>query len=83
MKTIEAVVPNRNVLSTIEQLRGLDVDDVVVESVRVFKPNVHQTMVYRGCTYHQDFVTESKLRFAVSDQNAPQAETIIGQIGHN
>lgn len=67
-----------NVHQTIDQLRRLDVQDVVVETVNVFtrKKRPH-TMIYRGCEYEHAFTTESKIRFAVSDQNAASAGDIV------
>jgi nitrogen regulatory protein PII len=77
MKTIEAVIPNQKVRTAIDELRVLEVDDITVEPVKVFKKDVHQQLIYRGCTYEQNFVFESQLRFHVSDQDAPRAEAIL------
>lgn len=79
MKNIEAVIPQVSVPETIDQLSTLEISDVVVETVKVYKKNLHQTMTHRGCTYDQKFIVESKLQFTVADQNASQAETILAK----
>lgn len=77
MKTIEAVIPQASVQSTVEKLNFLSVDAITVESVKVFKKDLHRTMIYRGCVYEQNFDIESKLHFNVSDEDAFRAETIL------
>ena len=83
MKIVEAVVPHLTVNETIDELRKLEVGDVVVESVKVSKKDRHQTMVYRGCAYDQDFTTESRIQFLVSDEEAPQAESVVSHATSN
>ena len=77
MKDIEAIIPQANVHPAIKQLHGLGVRKVIVESVKVFRSDVHRTMIHRGCTYEQDFTLESELRFDVSEQDIAQVETIL------
>jgi nitrogen regulatory protein PII len=79
MKNIDAVISNAELGSTIDQLRRLQVEDVVVETVKVAKSNLHQTMTYRGCAYEQSFTTASKIGFAVEDDKEAQAEAILEQ----
>lgn len=83
MKNIETVIPNSHVPPTIEKLRVLEIEDIIVEPVRVFKKNLHKHLVYRGHEYDQDFISESKLRFFVSDEDATQAEAIVANAARN
>ena len=82
MKEIEAIIPRGSVQPTVRQLQHLGVQQITVESVQVFRNNVHQVMIHRGCTYEQGFTTESKLRFAVSRSAAAQAETIVADVAN-
>lgn len=79
MKNIEAVIPALNVHRTIDDLRKLDVANVVVETVKVYDRETHPTMVYRGCQYEQEFTTAAKLRFQVPDDGSSQAEAILAR----
>lgn len=78
MKTIEAIVPQTDVQLTVDKLSGLDVAELTVESVKVFKKDLHRRMIYRGCVYEQNFTVESRLHFNVSDTDADRAESIVG-----
>lgn len=80
MKNLDAVIPNAELSSTIDQLRKLQVEDVVVETVKVAKSNLHTTMTYRGCAYEQRFTTASKIGFAVADDKEAQAEAILEHV---
>ncbi len=77
MKTIEAVILPANLEPTVKQLYRLGVERVTVESVQVFKSDLHQKMIHRGCQYEHGFAVESRIQFHVPDQNAAQAETIV------
>lgn len=83
MKNIEAILPHARVSPTIQQLRRLHVEDVIVESVKVFKKDHHQTIVYRGSSYDQEFLSEAKLHFLVSDEDATSAEAIVASASRN
>ena len=77
MKTIEKVMPQSSVQPTIEKLCALEVDEITVESVKIYKKDLHRTMIHHGRVYEQNFITQSKLHFLVSDEDADRAETII------
>ena len=82
MKTIEAILPQASVQSTVEKLISLHVEAIAVESVKVFKKDLHRTMIHRGCVYEQNFDIESKLQFNVSDEDAVRAETIVAGVAY-
>lgn len=81
MKNIEAVIPPTNVQPAMAQLRRLGVGIVTVEPIKVYRSDIHLTMIHRGCPYEQNFTFESKLRFQVADQNAGQAASIVAEAG--
>ncbi len=83
MKDIEAVIPQPNVRPAIEQLQRLGVGEITVEPIKVYRSDIHQKMIHRGCTYEQNFVFETKLRFHVEDQDATRAESIVAHAGRH
>jgi nitrogen regulatory protein PII len=83
MKNFETTLPDRLLRPTIDQLLKLNVQEITVEPVRVFKKRLHQTLIYRGCEYEQNYVTESKLRFLAAEQDAAQAEAILADAARN
>lgn len=83
MKSIEGIIPPANVQPTVKQLYGLGVQEITVESVQVFRSDLHQPMIHRGCSYEQGFTLASKLRFHIDDQEVAHAETIMASALHN
>lgn len=83
MKDIEAVIPQPNVHPAIAQLQQLGVQEIIVEPIKVYRSDIHQRMIHRGCAYEQNFVFESKLRFHVEDQDATRAENILTHAGNH
>ncbi len=83
MKDIEAVIPQPNVRPTVAQLQKLGVEEITVEPIKVYRSDIHQKMIHRGCAYEQNFVFESKLRFHIADQDATRAEGILAHAGNH
>jgi len=78
MKKLEALLPVMTADDVVEELRTLDIENLVTTHVTVMDKKHPHKMIYRGCVYDQPFDSRVKVEVSVSDEDAERAEELLG-----
>jgi hypothetical protein len=78
MRKLEALLPAMTADAIVDELRTLDIENLVTTHVSVMDKEHPHKMIYRGCVYDQPFGAPLKVEVSVSDEDAERAEALLG-----
>jgi nitrogen regulatory protein PII len=79
MKKLEAILPLSSAQHVVEQLRTLEIDNLITTNVTVFDKNSTRKMIYRGFAYNDNSSSRVKVEVNVSDSDAQHAQFLLAE----
>jgi nitrogen regulatory protein PII len=77
MKTIAGIIPAMKANAVIDELRSLQIENLITSNVSVPDKEHGHEMIYRGCVYREDSSSKVKVEVNVSDRDAERAESLL------